>query len=393
MFKFASVFLLLSFSFAAHASITRTYPVTSGDCGSIIVAAGNSYYPVIFSDPTGYPANCQVQITNADTARGKAICLNVSPCPNGLVPFVLWPGQTVTISNATGRWLPNPAFQRWRLPVGETVLNVDPTHAAAQMNGGTAYPVGDGLGLGADALPSIEAGAYYAENYIDDGSLPVSSPPNNSTVRVLLCAGCTDTKTIHYSPHGLVGAHGGAALIIDGNGGTLATSGSSIEIYLAGMVQIRNITLKSVLGDCIDAEWGAKVAIEDLVTFGPCGMGHMSVTDAARIQIDHDYEISDSAQYHMVNSGGYIRMVPGVHGIVTANLAFTDFVLGTYGGSTVINDFNTNGFIVTGRQYEVYYNATIADGGHGALLPGMPGAIPGNTPGTTGDLRFGGQAW
>ena len=93
-----------------------------------------------------------------------------------------------------------------------------------------------------------------------------------------MSAGSTNSTTVHYTPHSSIpGAQGGAALSIDGNGGSLT---GGVEFYFGAIVRIRNVTLSSPARTCLVATQNAYVQINDLVTFGDCSGPQIAISSS-----------------------------------------------------------------------------------------------------------------
>jgi hypothetical protein len=127
-------------------SITTTTTVSNAVNGATIVLSGTgstaAVNTLIFAAATGYDANFQVMVLNADT-RGWSIA------PNAFNPFILWPGQSKIVFNQGNVWHWNPYFERWSPNSGSFTMNVDPSLGSDS---------NDGLGTGAGAKLNLGGG-------------------------------------------------------------------------------------------------------------------------------------------------------------------------------------------------------------------------------------------
>jgi len=87
---------------------TAAYTARSSDCGSTITLGGRAFYTLTFNAASGYASRCAFLIKNTDTVRAKTVA------PGGVTPFVLYPVQSVFVSNSANAWqVTNPG--RWRI--------------------------------------------------------------------------------------------------------------------------------------------------------------------------------------------------------------------------------------------------------------------------------------
>lgn len=114
---------------------TGAYAIVNADKRKTINCTGAAYYTISTGVVAGYDADFQVRVYNPDT-RGKLIS------PNGVTPFILWPGQSCILHNTNGAWGVYPLTQRW-LKAGLT-LYVDPV-LGSDSNDGLVPGVGGAL--------------------------------------------------------------------------------------------------------------------------------------------------------------------------------------------------------------------------------------------------------
>lgn len=102
---------------------TSTYSVANSDKRSTISLGGNAGYTVTVPAASGFDADFQVRLYNADSGRAKTLAIS------GYSSFFLWPLQSVVIQNIGGGWQLYPRQQRWQLPPvnGGTPFYVDPS--------------------------------------------------------------------------------------------------------------------------------------------------------------------------------------------------------------------------------------------------------------------------
>jgi hypothetical protein len=197
------------------------------------------------------------------------------------------------------------------------------------------------------------------------------------TVTIKMADNTTDLEGIHYAPHDLLGAQGGAAVrILGGVNSVINTSTkSAIECYFAAIIQLENVRLQSIYY-AISAWFGSFVYLNN-VTFGDCGVGHIfAATQGQLSQIGPIY-IDGNTQYHLVCSTG-IYTSNGNSLNITKNLSFNNFIYAVnlssvdYSNSSVV----LNGHSVTGVRYRGYSNSIISTGNNNINL------FPGNSPGS-----------
>jgi hypothetical protein len=173
-------------------------PVTvdNAHCGYDYALGGGAFYSASVPAASGFQSGCTVTITNTDVSACKGKSINVS----GIAArFVLWPGQTVQLTNINDVWAETINPGRWRPNCGGTTLivNTDST------NGSDVAGVSDGLGTGTEAFKSVQFALQYVLTDFDFAGSP------QTRVKILMAAGSIDPGIVHFSPHGLAGAQGG----------------------------------------------------------------------------------------------------------------------------------------------------------------------------------------
>jgi hypothetical protein len=193
-----------------------------------------------------------------------------------------------------------------------------------------------------------------------------------------MAASSTDAQTVHYAPHGSnPGATGGAALTIDGNGGSLT---GGVQFYYGSIVRLRNVTLSNADGSCLVATQNAYVQVVDLVTFGACSAAQIILSTYGTVETLKNFTISGGGTHFISNLGG-ILLGDGVTISVSNNVAYSQAVVYGYSpGRTALagTTWSLGGHTVTGRSYDV-------EGNH--VLDGSA-----TIPGSTGITASGGQA-
>jgi hypothetical protein len=338
-------------------SQTGNYTAASADCGSLITAGGYALYTITFNAASAYPAGCRISVVNTDVSacRGKSIDVK------GLsARFILWPGQTVEFTNVNDAWFETISPGRWRPNCGgfPLVINTDST------NGSDTAGISDGLGTGSEAFQTVNGALGVIQTYFDF----VGSP--QTQVKVLIAASSTDAQTVHYAPHGSnPGSTGGAALTIDGNGGSLT---GGVQFYYGSIVRLRNVTLSNTAGSRLVATQNAYVQVLDLVTFAACSSLQITLSTYGTVETLNNFTISGGGAYFISNFGG-IMLGDGVTVTISNNIAYSQAVVSGYSpGRTGLAGmtWSLGGHTVTGRSYDVEGNHVL-DGS--AAIPGSAG--------------------
>jgi hypothetical protein len=338
-------------------SRTGSYTAASADCGSLITAGGSAFYTIAFNAASAYPPRCRIGVVNTDASacRGKSIDVN-----GFAAKFILWPGQTAELTNINNAWVETINPGRWRPNCGRSplVINTDST------SGSDRAGVADGLGTGSEAFQTVNGALGVIQTYFDF----IGSP--QTQVRVLMAASSTDAQTVHYAPHGSnPGATGGAALTIDGNGGSLT---GGVQFYYGSIVRLRNVTLSNTAGSCLVATQNAYVQVLDLVTFAACSISQITLSTYGTVEMLNNFTISGGGTYFISNLGG-ILLGNGVTISVSNDVAYSQAVVYGYSpGRTALagTTWSLGGHTVTGRSYDVEGNHVL-DGS--ATIPGSPG--------------------
>jgi hypothetical protein len=381
-FRALSIFMVGTISAAPQSAargrttlpIVNGAPFTSGPvlvdkthCGWNYVLAGGAFYTATIPGTSDFPQGCTIAITNTDIAACKGKSIQVAGFTEH---FVLWPGQSLELTNFDSAWVKTKNPGRWRPNCGGNTLivNTDST------NGSDHRGDSDGLGTGAEAFKSVQNALQFILTDFDFAGMP------QTRVKILMSARSTDSTTVHYTPHSSVpGAQGGAALSIDGNGGSLT---GGVEFYFGAIVRLRNVTLSSPARTCLVATQNAYVQINDLVTFGDCSGPQIAIGSYGTVELFEDFTISGSAPNFVQNFGGLLLEDGGTITVSNDVTYANGVVYAFYPGITNLQaaKWSLGGHTVTAKKYDVEANHVLTGSAN----------IPGTAAGTT---ATGGQAF
>ena len=85
--------------------------IDNAHCGWDYVLGGGAFYTATIPAPSDFPQGCTIAITNADVAACKGKSIQVAGFPDH---FVLWPGQSVELTNFDSVWVKTIDPGRWR---------------------------------------------------------------------------------------------------------------------------------------------------------------------------------------------------------------------------------------------------------------------------------------
>ena len=336
-------------------------------CGWNYALGGGGFYFANVGRASDFLQGCTITITNTDVSACKGKSIQVAGFQDR---FVLWPGQTVELTNVANAWMETITPGRWRPICGgdPLIINADATKGS-DLRGDS-----DGLGSGIEAFQSVQFALQHVLTDFDFAGTP------QTRVKILMAAGSVDSITVHYTPHASnPGSQGGAALTIDGNGGSL-TGGA--EFYFGAIVQIRNVTLSNASGSCLVSTQNAYVEINDLVTFGACAGPHIAIGTYGTVELFNDFTISGSARNFVENLGGTLREDGGIIRLVN-DITFSGAVISAfYPGLTNLQAarWALDGHTVTAQKYDVEANHVLTGAAD------IPGRIAGKT--ATGGQAF-----
>jgi hypothetical protein len=301
---------------------TAAYTVGTSDGGATIGLGGTAFYALTFGTASGYSSSFTDMVANEDTGRAKWIIVT------GGTSFYLWPGQSVLVFNDNNVWQVH-GRSRFKLPSGVFTVNTD------YGIGSDTFGVSDGLATGAGAFQSYQ----HALNFTLDQFDWNGTESGQTQLKILGAVGNVDGTQIHFSPHGHVAAQGGAAITIDGNGGSLlVTNQSAIQLYFDAVLQIRNINIQcgGTTSNCIDLLWGSKLYLQDLVTFtqNTTGGACLNVQDGAHVEFDNNFTWAQSGGYFILNNGATVRVASPITCTITNNISVINTVLGASPGVT-----------------------------------------------------------
>jgi hypothetical protein len=341
---------------------TGPYTVANADKSKIIELDGATFYTLTLSAASGYDADFIITVANTDTTRAKTIA------PAGLTSFLLFPGQSCIVFNASGTWMIlGPG--RWKPPPNLT-LNV---------NSSVGNDANDGLATGSgNALATAQAALDMIANSFDFSC----SPSFTTTITVLL--GANDTTGLHWGPHDLVGSISGGGITLDGGGFSMSATGdAAIHLFFGAVMYIQNITLNNNAGAAaLTLEHCSKAFIKSGVTFaGGAAGSHMQVMSNSSLEIDNNYSFNGNAGAHILaQDGGLVRCFATA--TATANATFTWTVIASNGAIIDFTNgaFSIGAFTITARRWEAD-NLGLVVSATGAPNTFFPGSSNGTTSG------------
>jgi hypothetical protein len=150
------------------ASKTSAYAVANSDKGHTLAFSGG-FYTVTIPAASGFDADFQVLIYNADTGRGKELAIA------GFSNLILWPGKKLLVQNVGGAW----AFEqpsRWRPPFS-------PTFYIDNVNGSDSSDGLDSSGAGAGCFKTVQHAVdtcYLQLDIVSFAAATIQLPPTTS---------------------------------------------------------------------------------------------------------------------------------------------------------------------------------------------------------------------
>jgi hypothetical protein len=341
--------------------------VDNAHCGWNYALGGGAFYAATVSGASDFPQGCTIAITNTDVPACKGKSIRVAGFSDD---FVLWPGQSVELTNFDKVWVKTVDPGRWRQNCGDKplIINTDSTKGTDHRGDS------DGLGTGAEAFKSVQFALQYVLTDFDFAGVP------QTRVKILMAPGSTDATGIHYAPHASnPGSQGGAVLTIDGNGGFI--TGQS-DFLFSAIVQIRNVTFSNPSGTCLNVQQQAYVLLDDLITFGTCTGSQINVGLNGQIEFFDNFTISGGGGFFVTNAGGILYPGREITAAVSNSINYTNgVVVGQFPGWTHLSQitWSLGGNTVTGKRYDINSNHVLT----GSVK------IPGTVAGTT---STGGQA-
>lgn len=329
-------------------SQTGTYAVVNSDFGDTVALGGVSFYDVTLAAAAGFRPDFICALANVDAARGKRIV------PNGVTPFILYPGQTAILFVNNGAWsVMRPT--RWKLTAAVT-LYVD----------GAGSANNDGLAAGAGGAYATMAQAISAaQNNID-------LQGQNLTISV-----ADATYTVAVTISGPFTGQNGATVTLQGNVATPAnciistTSANAIRVANGAVVTITGFKLQTTTGgDCLQVD-GARAALGPM-EYGACAGNQIRALNNGYVNPTSDYTISGGAVTHWAAAALGLVNSPGRTITLTGTPAFSATFAQAFNlGSIVASSTCTFVGAATGVRYTASLNGVIrVDGAGAAYLPG-----------------------
>jgi hypothetical protein len=335
--------------------------IDNAHCGWSYALGGGAFYAATVPGASDFPQGCAIAITNIDVAACKGKSIQVAGFSDH---FVLWPGQTVELTNFDSVWVKTIDPGRWRPNCGGNplIINTDSTKGT-DLRGDS-----DGLGTETEAFKSVQFAIHYVLTDFDFAGTP------QTRVKILMAPGSTDATAIHYAPHASnPGSQGGAVLTIDGNGGFI--TGQSDFLFNA-IVQIRNVTFSNPSGTCLNVQQQAYVLLDDLITFGTCTGSQINVGLYGQIEFFDNFTISGGGGFFITNAGGILYPGRAITAAVSNNINYANgVVVGQFPGWTHLGQITwaLGGNTVTGKKYDIESNHVLTGSAK------IPGTIAGTT--------------
>lgn len=356
----------------ARSAQTANYTVVQSDQGTTLGLGGNAFFTLTFSAPSSYSTQFLVLVVNEDSfgsGRAKKIAFS-----SGGTSFFLWPGQTVLIFRVGSSWRSNPEYQRAKLPATGITINTDFT------NGSDTDLANDGLATGSgNALKTVNYALLFAHKHFD-----WAGNASDPGIKILMASGTTDTTGVHFSPHSYVGAQGSNVIRIDGNGSTVyPASGTAMAFFFGLVLRIRNIHIKTDAGAGLAAISGAKVYIEDGVSFDKSSIAGAIYCENAQVKIMNDITFAgaNAHTYLIQNDGGRIDTDGNaITATISANQNLTATVYGVWPGLLNLQQFtwNTGAFTITATNSYSLIGNHVLTGSAGVPGTGAPSVVAGS---------------
>jgi hypothetical protein len=418
-------------SFVANPAQSGDYTVSAGDDGKFTPITGATFQTITLGAGNSYPARFKHLLVNRSTINAPRAVWVVAPGTTNGGDY-LFPGQSALYYvDDTNAWqvIKQP---KWNVIVpqggGQTInfytdfTNGSDTFGAADGFDGamitasssgttltvTALGAGNGFirvgqflnGAGVTAGTTITAlgtgtggaGTYTISNSLTLTSRAMSVTGNKafrtvnytfafvhnylmwsgllgeSHVVINMACATTDTTLLHYSPHDMAFAQGGASLSLNGcadgpPSSSIMNSGGTADIqaYYQANFQIENLTFSNTLagGNCIQAlEGGYIETLGNNITFGDgvngCGTTAINVDgNGSTFRSNGDENIQNNTTNHLVvTNGGQYRKPLGSFKFLSNAVYAGYFALGSNGGGIDLSaaTVNLNGKTVTGQR-------------------------------------------
>jgi hypothetical protein len=236
---------------------SSNYTAVTSDCGKRIVFNVTAQVTLTLGAGSGYPANCDITVSNIGyyngpgTARGVILSVSGVVMPNQ--GNVLYPNQTTVFSNSgvSSAWVESGYTQRalWKPPTPVTFY-VD------CQNGSDS--AADGLGTGAGANKTLGQGFQRVSDFVD-----YSGGENQLTFSTTGTCGTTLLGDGIHMAGILRGGQGGSAFTWNGNGTTTVNSAGGTNcasLFNGAWIQIVNVNCQSADGSgCFSVSWSSRI--------------------------------------------------------------------------------------------------------------------------------------
>ena len=363
-------------SVSTRVAVSGTATTDASYCGRAIGLNGAGVWTTSIGNPASAPPNCAIDIEN-ENATPEKIAVN-----GGITDFI-YPNQVWHLYNRNSTWyVDRPKRYQINSTAGAPLtLYYDPV-AGSDSNDGFAAGAGRAL---------ASANACLARIWNDfDFRHSIATGVDGANQSVVICHqadNTTETGGVHFPPHGVDGAQGGAAVQIEGGtNSTISTTGvPAIDCYFS-QLQIQNLTLQTAGAQpLIKADRHCDLIISGAMVFNGSagGAADIFVREASEVIIQSTTTIAINGVaglHELVQFGGTI-LDAGTTTINAAITTTTGFVFAGTGGSidmTTNPTFTIGTGSVTGPKFGT---------GFGGSIQAPSGKTPNDIlPGTTNGI-------
>jgi hypothetical protein len=320
---------------------TGNYTIQPSDCNKTVqVGTGATgqlgiTLPTV-SGPPVFPEGCEVTVVNGDTTNGKILGGFPSGFANTVSVPILWPTKAGVVQVINGAWKTIQPEGRWKLIA---------TAPGQPFNVFTNYSTGVDNNDCLTVATACMNGQHALDLACNDFDLSgLSAAQTEYTVN--FANGAVDANGIHWPCNGVLGAQGGASIVLTGPVGGSATINPSppsildaVSVFTGAQLSVNNLTIGTNNGqNCVRTDYGGRIFFGTGNTFSVCSLDDFVANGAGStiiLQGSYNVQGNSGAHFHAINGGVIMTDIGNTIATFSAGLTFSQAIAEASSGGLI----------------------------------------------------------